>query len=297
MKTQVVKNVSFIKRSSDRHWVGDGFPVRTIFSYDDLAEKMSPFLLLDYAGPANFPPTTNRLGVGEHPHRGFETVTIVYHGEVEHRDSSGGGGKIGPGDVQWMTAASGIVHEEFHGADFAKQGGLFEMIQLWVNLPQKDKQTPPGYQGITDVQIPRVELPQEAGSLRVIAGRYEGASGPAHTFSPMNVWDVRLNGGRRAEFHVPSGYTTALFVLKGQIRLPGGELAGEAELAVLEREGDQVAIEALENTTLLFLNGKPLNEPIVGRGPFVMNTEAEIRQAFADYQNGRMGRIVRQSAP
>lgn len=292
MKTQMMKKLSFIHTNSERHWVGDGFPVRSIFSYNDLAEKMSPFLLLDYAGPATFPPTTQRLGVGEHPHRGFETVTIVYQGEVEHRDSSGGGGKIGPGDVQWMTAASGIVHEEFHGAEFAKRGGLFEMIQLWVNLPQKDKQAPPGYQGITHAQIPRVELPQEAGSVRVIAGEYEGASGPAHTFSPMNVWDVRLNSHGHAEFYVPSGYTTALFVLKGQIRLPGGELAGEAELAVMERDGDQVAIEAIENTTLLFLSGKPLNEPIVGRGPFVMNTEAEIRQAFADYQSGRMGRIV-----
>jgi redox-sensitive bicupin YhaK (pirin superfamily) len=293
MKTQMMKKLSFLKRSNESHWVGDGFPVRSIFSYDDLGEKLSPFLLLDYAGPANFPPTTRRLGVGEHPHRGFETVTIVYHGEVEPRDSSGGGGKIGPGDVQWMTAASGIVHEEFHGAEFAKQGGPFEMIQLWVNLPQKDKQGPPGYQGITSAQIPRVELPQEAGSVRVIAGQYERTSGPAHTFSAMNVWDVKLNAQRRAEFHTPSGYTTALFVLKGQIQLSGGELVGEAELAVLERDGEQVAIDTLENTTLLFLSGKPLNEPIVGRGPFVMNTEAEIRQAFADYQSGQMGRILK----
>ncbi len=297
MQTQTMKKLSFVHTNSERHWVGDGFPVRSIFSYNDLAEKMSPFLLLDYAGPAHFPPTSRRLGVGEHPHRGFETVTIVYQGEVEHRDSSGGGGKIGPGDVQWMTAASGIVHEEFHGSEFAKRGGLFEMIQLWVNLAQKEKQAPPGYQGITNAQIPRVELPQEAGSVRVIAGQYEGASGPAHTFSPMNVWDVRLHSQGRAEFQVPSGHTTALFVLKGQIRLPGGELVGEAELAVLERDGDHVAIEAIENTTLLFLSGKPLNEPIVGRGPFVMNTEAEIRQAFADYQSGRMGRIVHQSLP
>jgi redox-sensitive bicupin YhaK (pirin superfamily) len=295
MKTQVMKNVSFIRRSDDRHWVGDGFPVRTIFSYNDLAEKMSPFLLLDYAGPANFPPTTQRRGVGEHPHRGFETVTIVYQGEVEHRDSSGGGGQIVPGDVQWMTAASGIVHEEFHGTEYAKQGGPFEMIQLWVNLPKKDKKAAPGYQAITNSQIPRVELPQEAGSVRVIAGQYEDARGPAHTFSPMNVWDVRLSSEGRAEFQVPGGYTTALFVLKGQIRLPGGELVGEAELAVLEREGELVAIEALENTTLLLLNGQPLDEPIVGSGPFVMNTEAEIRQAFADYQSGQMGRIARQS--
>jgi redox-sensitive bicupin YhaK (pirin superfamily) len=288
-----MKKLSFIQRNSGQHWVGDGFPVRSIFSYNDRAAELSPFLLLDYAGPRSFPPTTERLGVGEHPHRGFETVTIVYDGEVEHRDSSGGGGVIRPGDVQWMTAASGIVHEEFHSAEFAKQGGPFEMIQLWVNLPKKDKMTPARYQGLTEAQIPKVALPHEAGTVRVIAGDYEGTVGPAQTFSPINVWDVRMNPERRADFRVPSGYTTALFVLKGRLRLPGGELVGEAELAVLEREGDQVAIEALEPTRLLILNGQPFDEPIVGYGPFVMNTDAEIRQAFVDYQSGRMGRIAR----
>ena len=289
-----MKKLSFIQRSTENHWVGDGFPVRTMFSYNDLSEEMSPFLLLDYAGPANFPPSDSehRRGVGEHPHRGFETVTIVYSGEVEHRDSTGGGGIIGPGDVQWMTAASGIVHEEFHGPDFAKRGGAFEMIQLWVNLPAKDKKADPGYQGITNAQIPRVDLTNEAGFVRVIAGSYNGTNGPAHTFSPMNVWDVRLNAGHRAEFQVPGGDTIALFVLKGRARLATGELVGEAELAVLEREDEKLAIEAEENTTLLLLNGQPTNEPIVGYGPFVMNSEAEIRQAFADYQSGRMGRIA-----
>lgn len=289
----MMKKLSFMQRSHEQHWVGDGFPVRSIFSYNDRAAEMSPFLLLDYAGPRNFPPTTKRLGVGEHPHRGFETVTIVYHGEVEHRDSSGGGGIIRPGDVQWMTAASGIVHEEFHSAEFAARGGPFQIIQLWVNLPKKDKMAPARYQGLTAAQIPTATLPGDAGTVRVIAGNYEGTLGSAQTFSPINVWDVQLNAERRADFRVPSGYTTALFVLKGQLRLPGGELVGEAELAVLEREGDQVAIEALEPTRLLFLNGQPLNEPIMGYGPFVMNTEAEIRQAFLDYQSGRMGRIAR----
>jgi quercetin 2,3-dioxygenase len=289
----MMKKLSFRQRSSEQHWVGDGFPVRSIFSYNDRAAEMSPFLLLDYAGPRSFPPTTKRLGVGEHPHRGFETVTIVYHGEVEHRDSSGGGGIIRPGDVQWMTAASGIVHEEFHSAEFAKDGGPFEMIQLWVNLPKKDKMAPARYQGLTEAQIPTAALPHDAGTVRVIAGNYEGTLGSAQTFSPINVWDVQLNAERRANFHVPSGYTTALFVLKGRLRLPGGDLVGEAELAVLERDSDQVAIEALESTRLLFLNGQPLNEPIVGYGPFVMNSEAEIRQAFLDYQSGRMGRIAR----
>jgi len=286
-----MKKLSFIKRSDGSHWVGDGFPVRNIFSYNDIAKEMSPFLLMDYGGPVDFPPTRKRLGVGEHPHRGFETVTIVYDGEVEHRDSSGGGGKIGPGDVQWMTAASGLVHEEFHGSEYAKRGGPFEMIQLWVNLPAKDKKAQPRYQGLTDSQIPRVELPTSAGFVRVIAGEYAGVRGPAQTFSPVNVWDVRLNAGFSTEFHVPGGFTTSIFVLKGSIRLQAGETVGAAELAVMEREGTDLVFEAVENTTFLLLNGKPLNEPIVGYGPFVMNTQEEIRQAMRDYSEGRMGHI------
>jgi redox-sensitive bicupin YhaK (pirin superfamily) len=290
----LMKKLAFIQRNAQKHWVGDGFPVRNIFSYSDIAEEMSPFLLLDYAGPAKFPPTDKKLGVGEHPHRGFETVTIIYDGEVEHRDSGGGGGRIGPGDVQWMTAASGVVHEEFHGREYAKRGGPFEMVQLWVNLPKKDKLSKPSYQGITNSQIPRVQLPGGAGSLRVIAGEYEGKKGPARTFTPMNVWDVRLSAGHRMEFHFTSGHTTALFVLKGKLRLPtsaGPKTLEEAELAVMEREGSRVEIEVLEETTLLVLSGLPINEPIVGHGPFVMNTEDEIRQAFADYHGGKMGHL------
>ena len=201
-----MKKLSFIQRSNQSHWVGDGFPVRSIFSYNELGKEMSPFLLLDYGGPTTFSPSTRRRGVGEHPHRGFETVTIAYAGDVEHRDSSGGGGVIRPGDVQWMTAASGIVHEEFHGPDFAKHGGPFEMIQLWVNLPAKDKKAAPGYQNIADAQIPRVELPGHAGFVRVIAGSYRDSKGPARTFSPINLWDVRLNADHRVEFPVPSGW-------------------------------------------------------------------------------------------
>src|SRR5688500_934266 len=189
-----VKKLQRIQRGSDRRWVGDGFPVRNLSAYSSLGPVISPFLLLDYAGPVEFPPTERRLGVGEHPHRGFETVTIVYHGEVEHRDSSGGGGKIGPGDVQWMTAASGLVHEEFHGRAFAKQGGLFEMVQLWVNLPARDKMSAPRYQGILNSQIPTVSLSGESGRLRVIAGEFAEAKGPANTFTPINVWDLRLAG-------------------------------------------------------------------------------------------------------
>ncbi|MGH8617062.1 MAG: pirin family protein [Burkholderiales bacterium] len=287
-----MKKLAFKQTNNQGHWVGDGFPVRSVFSYHDRAAELSPFLLLDYAGPATFPPTTQRKGVGEHPHRGFETVTIVYDGEVEHRDSSGGGGIIGPGDVQWMTAAGGLVHEEFHGPAFAKKGGAFEMIQLWVNLRAKDKMAQPGYQGITNAQIPRVALPEDAGAVRVIAGDYEGNKGPARTFSPVNLWDVRLNAGKRVAFKVPAGYTTAVFVMSGQVTLAGGETVGEAELAVLERAGEAFSLEATENTKLMILNGEPFNEPVVGHGPFVMNTRAEIVQAMSDYQNGKMGQIA-----
>lgn len=287
-----MKKLSFIQRNNQRHWVGNGFPVRSVFSYNDRATAFSPFLLLDYAGPAQFEPTTERRGVGEHPHRGFETVTIVYAGEVEHRDSTGGGGIIGPGDVQWMTAAGGLVHEEFHGPAYAKSGGPFEMVQLWVNLPAKDKMAQPGYQGILDAQIPRVELPDNAGAVRVIAGDYNGAKGPAHTFSPVNLWDVALNANARTTFKVPAGYTTLVFVMRGGVKLEGGESIGEAELAVLEREGDEFVLEATADTKLLILNGEPFAEPVVGYGPFVMNSRREIEQAIADFQNGKMGRIA-----
>lgn len=286
-----MKKLAFIQRNNERHWVGDGFPVRSIFSYNDFSKELSPFLLLDYAGPYNFSPSKQRRGVGAHPHRGFETVTIVYSGELEHRDSSGAGGSIGPGDVQWMTAASGLVHEEFHGTEFAKHGGQFEVIQLWVNLAAKDKKASPGYQGLVNTQIPRVDLPSGAGYLRVIAGDYQGTQGPAHTFSPMNLWDIRLKADHHVEFRVPSGWTTALFVLNGRVRLTSGETVGAAELAVFERDEETFVIETLEDTTLLLLNGQSIDEPIVGQGPFVMNTPAEIDQAMADYRNGRMGRL------
>jgi hypothetical protein len=287
-----MKKLAFIQRNNAGHWVGDGFPVRSIFSYNDRAAEMSPFLLLDYAGPMDFPPTNKRRGVGEHPHRGFETVTIVYSGEVEHRDSSGGGGLIGPGDVQWMTAAGGIVHEEFHSANFAKRGGPFEVIQLWVNLPAKHKMSPAGYQAITSAEIPVADIPDDGGFVRVIAGSYGGAEGAARTFTPMNLWDVRVKGGRTAEFALPAGHTAALFVLKGRLRLASGEEIGAAEMAVLDREGETIRVSALENATVLLLSGEPIDEPVVGYGPFVMNTEDEIRRAVTDYQTGRMGHLA-----
>ncbi len=286
-----MKKLAFIKRSNGSHWVGDGFPVRSIFSYNDIAQEMSPFLLMDYAGPTDFPPTTHKLGVGQHPHRGFETVTIVYDGGVSHRDSSGGGGTIGPGDVQWMTAASGLIHEEYHSPEFAAKGGAFEMIQLWVNLPAKDKMSSPGYQGLTADQIPEVALSNEAGKARIIAGHYSDVSGPASTFTPMNVWDLRLKAGHRVSLDLPEGYTTALFVLRGAIRTKDHHTVRTAELAVMERSGSRLEFDVSTDTTLLLLNGEPLNEPVVGYGPFVMNTREEIAQAMNDFNNGSFGQI------
>ena len=286
-----VKKLRCIQRSVDRHWVGNGFPVRTLFAYPNLGPVLSPFLLLDYAGPREFPPTKERLGVGEHPHRGFETVTIVYEGEVEHRDSSGGGGRIGPGDVQWMTAASGVVHEEFHGRDFAKRGGMFEMVQLWVNLPAKDKLAPPRYQSITNGQIPAVSLPNGQGTMRVIAGEFAGAKGPAQTFTSILVGDLRCAANQRTDIYVPNGHTTALVVLKGALRVNDSEAIETAEVGLFDRAGKSISLECVVDATALLLCGEPIDEPIVGQGPFVMNTTQEIRQAMADYRSGKMGRL------
>lgn len=288
-----MKKLSFIKRSNGRHWVGNGFPVQSIFSYNDIHEQMSPFLLMDYAGPTHFEPTGEQRGVGQHPHRGFETVTIVYDGEVSHRDSAGGGGTIGTGDVQWMTAASGLMHEEFHSPAYAQRGGPFEMIQLWVNLPAKDKMSAPAYQGITDAQIPRVALPDDAGSVRVIAGQYAGTAGAATTFSPMNVWDMQVKAQRTVRLELPAGHTTALFVLHGTIRIGDSQdIVRSAELAVLEREGRELVFSTDEDSVILLLNGQPLNEPIVGHGPFVMNSREEIVQAITDFNEGKFGRMT-----
>ncbi|WP_348944902.1 pirin family protein [Chitinibacter sp. FCG-7] len=288
-----MKQLSFVKRSNGSHWVGDGFPVQSIFSYHDIHETMSPFLLMDYAGPTHFEPTTQQRGVGQHPHRGFETVTIVYEGEVSHRDSAGGGGTIGPGDVQWMTAASGLLHEEFHSPAYAQRGGPFEMIQLWVNLPAKDKMSEPAYQGIRDEQIPRVALPDDAGTIRVIAGQYADIAGVASTFSPMNVWDMQVKAQQTVRLDLPAGHTTALFVLHGAIRIGDNpQIVRSAELAVLEREGSELVFSTEEDTVLLLLNGQALNEPIVGHGPFVMNTREEIIQAINDFNAGQFGRMA-----
>lgn len=287
-----MKKLLFKQRSDTPHWVGDGFPVRSMFTYQqDIADQISPFLLMDYAGPLEFSPSEHVRGVGEHPHRGFETVTFVYSGEVVHKDSAGGGGKIGPGDVQWMTAASGLVHEEMHSADFSKTGGLFEMVQLWVNLPAKFKMAQPRYQGLTSAQIPRVELADNAGSLRVVAGEFAGQKGPAQTFTPIQAWDIRLNQGATQNFKVKKGDTTLVFVLDGEVRLHGGETIKSAELAVLDKTEEEFSLTAVSNAKILFLAGEPINEPIVGYGPFVMNTTKEISQAMVDYESGLMGRL------
>ncbi|HHU4980727.1 TPA: pirin family protein [Yersinia enterocolitica] len=284
-----MKKVQGIYRAPRQHWVGDGFPVRSLFSYQSHGKQLSPFLLLDYAGPMDFTPTQHRRGVGQHPHRGFETVTIVYDGEVEHRDSTGKGGIIGPGDVQWMTAGGGILHEEFHSDAFAKRGGAFEMVQLWVNLPAKDKMTAPGYQAIRNETIPQVALPESAGSLRVIAGDYAGKNSPANTFSPLNVWDIRLNQGKSAEFSLPDGWNTALIVLRGTVQVNGDAIARDAEMVLLDSAGSNVTIEANNDAVLLLLSGEPIDEPIIGYGPFVMNTQEQIAEAIADFNSGRFG--------
>ena len=286
------KSIERVLRSQSQHWVGDGFPVRTLMFYGEHGESISPFLLLDYAGPAQFPPTEKRLGVGEHPHRGFETVTIVYDGEVEHRDSSGASGTVGAGDVQWMTAASGVVHEEFHGRNFAKSGGRFEMVQLWVNLPAKQKMTAPRYQEITREQIPVLSLANDAGTVRVIAGDFANTQGAAKTHSPVNVWDVRLHGnGATATLDIPEGYTAAVAVLEGTVDFGDGTKISPGEVALMGKTGTAIALTAKASAKLLVLGGQPLGEPIAGHGPFVMNTRAELVQAFQDYQAGKLGAL------
>jgi len=288
-----MKKVLGVYSPSEGHWVGDGFPVRSVFSYDSHGQHVSPFLLLDHAGPAAFAPSAKRRGVGQHPHRGFETVTIVYQGELEHRDSTGAGGKIGPGDVQWMTAASGILHEEFHSEAFTRTGGVLEMVQLWVNLPAKDKLSSPRYQTLLNQEIPAIELPAGAGRARVIAGDYRGHQGPAQTFTPINVWDLRLRMGHVARVEVPEGHTVVVVVLHGAVRVNDSATARDGQMVMLERKGSSVQLDAQGDATVLLLSGEPIAEPIVGRGPFVMNTIDEINQAAVDFSSGRFGQMTR----
>lgn len=284
-----MKAIIGVYGSVSSHWVGDGFLVKSLFFYDQLGEQISPFLLLDHAGPAQFAPTTKKRGVGVHPHRGFETVTIVYDGEVAHGDSVGNRGVIGAGDVQWMTAARGILHEEYHSDQFAKEGGTLHMVQLWVNLPAQVKMSAPRYQAITNTDIPRLTLPNDAGLLRVIAGEYQATQGAAKTYSAINVWDMQLNAHKEVYLQSPASHTTLLVVLEGEVTVNDEQVFGADKVLLFAKNDEQIKLVAHDDAKVLLLTGEPLNEPIVGQGPFVMNTQAEIRQAFADYREGRLG--------
>jgi redox-sensitive bicupin YhaK (pirin superfamily) len=284
------KKVVGIYESKSSHWVGDGFHVRNLIPSTGLESEVSPFLLLDYAGPTHFPPGNKPRGVGEHPHRGFETVTIAYQGKVAHRDSGGNAGTIGPGDVQWMTAASGVVHEEMHEREFTRAGGTFEMIQLWVNLPRALKMSPPKYQTLLKDQIPQVDFPR-GGYARVIAGELNGVKGAASTFTPVNLFDVRVNAGETAELQAPAGFNTAVFLLRGSGVLNSSSIEGEVKIALLDAAGELIKFEAKEDSQLLVLNGEAIHEPVASYGPFVMNTREELAQAVEDYRAGKMGRL------
>ena len=291
MTTTGTKEILGIYQPGSTHMVGDGFPVRNLFPSNDLDQKVSPFLMLDYAGPQYFAPTDHPRGVGEHPHRGFETVTIVYEGTLSHRDSTGSAGVIGPGDVQWMTAASGIVHEELHEREFAKKGGTLHAIQLWVNLPAASKMSAPGYQTIVNADIPAVDLDGGAGRVRVIAGSFLGHTGPARTFTPVELYDLQVKAGHQVQLTMPNGQNTSILVLQGRAAVNESRQVGEAELIVCTRNGSQIMIDAQQDSRLLLMSGDPIEEPIARYGPFVMNTREELIQAAKDYQTGKMGHL------
>ncbi|UAX42105.1 pirin family protein [Pasteurella canis] len=288
-----MKKVAQVHYAPAKHWVGNGFHVQSMFSYQDKEKNVDPFLLMDYNPPRYFDGgrKSDFRGVGEHPHRGFETVTIAYQGEVQHADSTGGGGIIGTGDVQWMTAGAGIMHEEFHSEKFSREGGMFEMVQLWVNLPAKHKMTPAKYQAIKSTDIPVVELADNAGYARIIAGELNDVTGSATTFSPINMWDVKMNAGKAYTYNVPESHNLIILVLDGTIQVNNEDIARRGELITFERGGKNVHIEANNDVKLLILTGEPLNEPIAGYGPFVMNTNDELIQAMYDVQNGQFGKI------
>jgi redox-sensitive bicupin YhaK (pirin superfamily) len=278
-----MKNVLRIYRQPEGHWVGDGFPVHTVLDYQRHPE-LSPFLLLDHAGPADFAPAEKARGVGWHPHRGFETVTLVLEGEVDHEDTAGNGGRIGQGEVQWMTAGAGLLHKEMHSPEFTRRGGRFHALQLWVNLPAKVKMAPPRYQTLTASSIPVVD------GVRVLAGEYRGAKGPAQTFTTVNLFDVRLRAAQKLSLDLRDGFSAGLYVVSGQIEV-NGQAANETELVVLAREGNDVELTATSDAIVFVMNGAPIDEPVVGYGPFVMNTTREIQQAYADFHAGRLGTI------
>jgi redox-sensitive bicupin YhaK (pirin superfamily) len=283
--TMNYRKINEVTKGRGQHWVGNGFPVVNMFSYRT-DEDISPFLLLDYAKPTNFSPSDSPRGVEQHPHRGFETVTIVYDGELQHKDTAGNHGVIGPGDVQWMTAAHGILHEEMHSDEFTRKGGRLEMVQLWVNLPAKDKMSQPHYQEIKSSNIPVVAISENKGCVRVIAGKFGDTASTVKTFTPVHLYDIRMQEETSLNIPVVSGYNAILLVLEGTARVDNKKI-NPGELVKFSNNGDMIALTALSNIKVLFMAGEPIDEPIVGAGPFVMNTEAEIRQAYNDYQSGK----------
>ena len=287
------KNIEVVIPPKEPHFVGDGFRVHNFIpsAYRLDMQRMDPFIMLDYNAKFYFPPSDKPRGVAVHPHRGFETVTIAYSGKVAHHDSSGGGGVIGEGDVQWMTAASGVLHKEYHEENFSKAGGDFQMVQLWVNLPAKDKMSSPKYQGITNDQIAKYELPEDGGTIEVIAGEYKDVEGAADTFSPVNLLNARMNKGSKAEFDFPAHYNTALLVVEGEVKVNQTEEVPTDHFVLFENKGEHFVVEAIEDAIVLVLSGKPLKEPIAAHGPFVMNTQQEIIQAIDDFNNGKFGRL------
>lgn len=283
-----IKQVSAVLNAPAPHMVGDGFRVHNFFP-SGYKIKMSPFFLLDYNAKIKFSARNEPRGVGVHPHRGFETVTIAYHGAVAHHDSAGNSGVIYPGDVQWMTAAGGILHKEYHEEEFSKKGGDFQMVQLWVNLPARDKMSTPKYQGIKQEDIARHDLPDGAGTIEVIAGEYQGTKGSASTFTPINVFNARLNKGGKAVLNIPADHNTGLVIIEGSIKVNGSDVAGTDQFVHFKNEGTTIEVEALENSVALVLSGEPINEPIAQYGPFLMNTSEEIQQAISDYNQGKFG--------
>ncbi len=288
MKT---KKIEIVVPPRPAHYVGDGFRVHNFIpsGYRLDMKRMDPFVMLDYNSKFYFPPTDKPKGVGVHPHRGFETVTIAYKGKVAHHDSAGNSGIIGEGDVQWMTAASGVLHKEYHEENFSKQGGDFQMVQLWVNLPAKDKMSKPKYQEITKQNIKKVQLPNNGGTVNVIAGEYGETKGAASTFTPLNLLNVHLNKGGKAQFNSPANFNTALLVIEGKVKINGEEVVSTDHFVLFENEGETFEVEAVENAIVLVLSGEPINEPIAAQGPFVMNTRQELYQAIQDFNMGKFG--------
>lgn len=302
------RSVKRVMPRPPKHWVGDGFNVYPVFADKAFTEEISPLLMFDYAAPKQFQPSSGKpKGVGQHPHRGFETVTVAFQGEVEHRDSTGKSGVIKPGDVQWMTAGRGIIHQEHHSPDFTREGGVFEMCQLWLNLPKKYKMAKPGYQGIQNKKIPVVNLPLDAeegseslGTARIIAGEIGVTKGAAKTFSPVQMWDVNLpKAGSEVEFPFAADHNCIVFVRRGSVEVLSGEgdsleasRLGPQDVALMRTDGsDKLKLRVIDpDSSVMIMGGEPLNEPIAARGPFVMNTQDQLRQAMVDFQTGKMGR-------